>query len=73
MLWDAECYGNVSSLGTLRTWLAELEVPLRAGRPVEVEGDRRIASEQDLLDWIEERFPDTYTCFFKQRRALSSA
>ena len=69
MLWDAECYGNVSSLGALRTWLAELEATLRAGKHVEVEGDRRLSSEQDLLAWIEEKFPDTYACFFKERRA----
>ena len=64
-LWDAECYGNAASLGALRKWLKELEVPLRAGKPIEVEGDRIIASQPELIAWIEEQFPDTYACFYK--------
>jgi len=64
-LWGAECYGNVSSLGCLRTWLKELEEPLRTGKKIEVEGVCFIHSREELLDWIRKSFPQAYTCFYE--------
>jgi len=64
-LWDAECYGNVSSLGTLKTWLRELERPLHIGKRIEIEGERFISTRPELIVWIKERFPDAYSCFYK--------
>jgi len=66
---DAECYGNVSSLGALKSWLQQLEVPLRAGTRVEIEGERFIASQPELIAWIQEKFPDAYACFYQAQDA----
>jgi hypothetical protein len=60
----AENYGNVSSLGALKGWLSELESPLRAGKRIEIEGERFISTRPELIDWIGEKFPDAYACFY---------
>jgi hypothetical protein len=70
-LHDAEVYGNVSSLGALKGWLKELDLPLRAGKRIEVEGERFIASRQELLAWIQAEFPEAYACFYKDERDTS--
>ncbi len=72
-LWDAECYGNASSLGALKGWLEELELPLRAGKRIEIEGERFIASRQEFVAWIQEKFPDAYACFYKDQGPVSDA
>ncbi len=64
-LWDAECYGNVSSLGALRTWLSYLEQPLNDGKCIEIEGGRSLSSRPELMEWIKENFRDAYSCFYK--------
>jgi hypothetical protein len=64
-LWGAESYGNVSSLGALRSWLQDLEIPLRAGKRIEIEGDRFISSRPELIEWIKAKFPDAYACFYE--------
>ncbi len=66
-LWDAECYGNAASLGTLRNWLQELELPLRDGGQIEIEGGRSITSRPGLVSWIAENFPSAHSCFYQDR------
>lgn len=65
MLWDAECYGNVSSLGALHSWLKDLEAALAASNKIEIEGDKFIHSETELYEWIKENFRDAYSCFYQ--------
>lgn len=65
MLWEAECYGNVSSLNCLRSWLRDLENGMIQKSFIEVEGEGFIRTNEEYLGWIERRFPETYECFFK--------
>ena len=71
-LWDAESYGNVSSLGALKSWLHDLEIPLRAGKRIEIEGERFISTRYELIAWIREKFPEAYSCFYKSNEHESA-
>ncbi|OYW76562.1 MAG: hypothetical protein B7Z37_08180 [Verrucomicrobia bacterium 12-59-8] len=64
-LWDAECYGNVSSLGALRKWLRYLEQPLNDGKCIEIEGGRSLSTRPELIAWIKENFRDAYFLYYK--------
>ncbi len=66
---DAECYGNVSAMGNLKSWLAELDKPLRAGKRVEIEGDRFISAPPELHAWIREKLPEAYACFYEHEQS----
>jgi hypothetical protein len=70
-LWDAECYGNVSSLGALKSWLRDLERPLRAGKRIEIEGERLLSTRSELIAWVKEKFPEAYSCFYKDSDNIS--
>ena len=65
-LWDAECYGNVSTLGALTKWLSYLEQPLNDGKCIEVEGKGTLCNRPELIAWIKENFRDAYSCFYKK-------
>ncbi|WP_050025258.1 hypothetical protein [Verrucomicrobium sp. BvORR034] len=68
-LFDAECYGNVSSMCVLKSWLGDLDKPLSAGKRIEIEGDRFISSLPELHAWIKEKLPEAYACFYEHEQS----
>ncbi len=64
-LWDAECYGNGSSLGALGKWLSYLEQPLNDGKCIEIEGRRSLSTRPELMAWIKENFRDAYSLYYE--------
>jgi hypothetical protein len=57
---EAETYGNVSAVAALTTWFRALQTALRLGHRIEIEGDRFISTEPELMAWLETRFPQGY-------------